>query len=213
MKKGKKIWGLKVNRPEIFLNKGKYMYIYTMGSDKPQWRPMQNEEKQMKIDDIRIGLLKKWEDKKDTVSMRELGNSIQDLEYNRWWLHHKWLETVTDDFKKYLTQRNYWTEVGAFVCTLSRQQGKTELLARIARDLKKDIVIVTPFMAMKGILIKRGLPENTEVLVGTSAVSYLCGRDISKTHLLVEEHQLLTETVNNLLNGEWKTVSLFGSFK
>jgi hypothetical protein len=174
----------------------------------------------MEIKDIRDGIIAPWRDNIPKPKASELQGMIQDLEYQRWWLHQEWLKTVSQEYLEQLTTVGWWKQIGAFVCALSRQQGKTQLLYEIAQELieHEQLCIITAPYASQLDLLKdkfswhfKSNPRQKYYKFITKATE-IRGLRVTRGHLFVDEYSY-KEDLDELLNFPWRSVSLFGSLK
>jgi len=169
----------------------------------------------MNIELIKQEVCNEWNRENPEIEPLDLAKEIAELEYQRWWLHQKWVQMSNPVLKKLYSQRAYWKEVGAFVCTLSRQQGKTTLIKRIVKEVGG--IIITPYNAMKDTFKEGDMPLFTEVWSCNETKRQLVGFDTSDRHLFIDEFYMLEnfidgrEIIESFLSKEWKSVSLFGT--
>jgi len=140
--------------------------------------------------------------------------NYMDLELYRWKYHH---DIYLPSIKKYTSAIDiWWQEYGAFVSTVPRQSGKTNMLGKLAYifDSRNEyFMVVVPTQKYVKAFVNRTGVDRMRVTAATSMYDRcfdgIRTRDI---HLLIDEYQRVDKpAIRELLNHDWKTVTMAGT--
>jgi hypothetical protein len=151
--------------------------------------------------------------------------NLIDLELFRWkWFHEVLMKKTITQKRKIMAKQSgdlkfFWKEDGAFVSTLPRQSGKTDMLIRLSRIFdgsetsEKYIVIVDNFK-MKENLVNRGFNKNY-VFTKYMFENDIRGKNMppEEYNLMIEEYQRFGTTLDDILGLPWKSVTMVGTLR
>lgn len=167
-------------------------------------------EEKMDVEKIKKEVLSEW-----TGPKQQTAQYIQDLEYQRWWLHQKWLKETGQFLRNQLSVKHYWNEIGAFIFTGSRRQGKTELLCKIVKELidnNEKVIILIPYSNHTWVLQKRlGKDSYKYIVSSTTEEIWLPGIQKEQTHLFIDELIDDRPHLDDIFKYNWKSISIFKS--
>jgi len=151
--------------------------------------------------------------------------NLIDLELFKWkWFHDVHLQGSSIKSRREKARLNgglryYWKEEAAFIATLPRQSGKTDMLVRLSKifessDPKEEYMVVASNQSMRGHLVSRGInPKrtNTSYMIDNSAS--IKGIRHSEYNLMIDEYQTFEASLDAILIYPWKTVTMVGTLR
>lgn len=156
----------------------------------------------------------------NTNSTNPIRKTIQELEFDRWLQHQLWLTRhLTSSYAVDIC--TYWEEIGAFVCTLPRRQGKTttmyEIVHYVINSLHQNAVCIFPNIRMLedfprpcpvGVNNYVPMSESYEIIEPLGWINPI------HCNLFVDEVSSISDsTMDTLFSKHWKSVSLFGTYR
>ena len=145
-----------------------------------------------------------------------------DLELFRWNWYRLRIRDIKANRNAALGLRTFWSEYGVFVSTLPRQSGKSEMIIKMAEALENNgeaflIIVLNENMKrhLSG-MAPNIYPGKIRTNPGAMMSFYRLGADSrpEDTHILIDEYEHLhNQAMGWIMNENWKSISLIGSYK
>jgi hypothetical protein len=142
-----------------------------------------------------------------------------DLELYRWKFHNDIYMKYkrVQEAKSQMPLFSYWKQEAAFISVLPRQSGKTHMLSDIIMEFdcrKEDYIIFVPSDSIRMVISNNFRIKRNQIIIATNDVSRIFTIVPSKTHMLVDEFDLIERTtLNNILNYDWRSVTMVSTLR